>query len=296
MVWMATTADRRASPGALWPDVRSVIVLGLNYGPDHDPLAILAKRERAAISVYAKGDDYHELIKSRLKSVARWLVAQCRRRGESVRRYRSGDGEAAGGTRRARLAGQAHQSGVAPVRLLAVSWLDLHHARSAGRPSPSRTTAAAAAPVSTFVRPRRFPHLTGWMRGAAFRISPSSTRDRSRASYVRSWAIASMAATIVSPSVRGTNSRCKAARRNSPRATRCARRRSRELAAPRRCAIPRAVLQDLDQAHRPRSFRTQCADRHRQFGRCRRSRAKPSACSTMLRRWCAAPRSGRCRG
>ena len=74
MVWMATTADRRASPSALWPDVRSVIVLGLNYGPDHDPLAILAKRDRAAISVYAKGDDYHELIKSRLKNVARWLV------------------------------------------------------------------------------------------------------------------------------------------------------------------------------------------------------------------------------
>ena len=74
MVWMATTADRRASPSALWPDVRSMIVLGLNYGPDHDPLAILAKRERAAISVYAKGDDYHELVKSRLKTVARWLV------------------------------------------------------------------------------------------------------------------------------------------------------------------------------------------------------------------------------
>jgi epoxyqueuosine reductase len=75
MVWMATTAERRASPGALWPDVRSVIVLGLNYGPDHDPLAILAKHDRAAISVYAKGDDYHDLIKSRLKEVARWLVA-----------------------------------------------------------------------------------------------------------------------------------------------------------------------------------------------------------------------------
>src|SRR5476651_1692296 len=75
MVWMATTAARRGSASALWPDVRSVIMLGMNYGPDEDPLALLATRGRAAISVYAKGDDYHDLIKSRLKDVARWLVA-----------------------------------------------------------------------------------------------------------------------------------------------------------------------------------------------------------------------------
>jgi epoxyqueuosine reductase len=66
MVWMASTAQRRASPAALWPDVRSVVMLGMNYGPDDDPLAILEHRERAAISVYAKGDDYHELVKARL--------------------------------------------------------------------------------------------------------------------------------------------------------------------------------------------------------------------------------------
>ncbi len=75
MVWMANTAERRASPSALWPDVRSVIMLGMNYGPDEDPLAILKRKDRAAISTYAKGDDYHELIKARLKDVARWLVA-----------------------------------------------------------------------------------------------------------------------------------------------------------------------------------------------------------------------------
>jgi epoxyqueuosine reductase len=75
MAWLAATAERRASPSALWPDVRSIIMLGMNYGPDTDPLAILKARDRAAISVYAKGDDYHELIKSRLKSLARWLTA-----------------------------------------------------------------------------------------------------------------------------------------------------------------------------------------------------------------------------
>ncbi len=74
MAWMAATAERRSSPAALWADVRSVIMLGLNYAPDQDPLAILAQRDRAAISAYAKGDDYHELIKKRLKELARWLV------------------------------------------------------------------------------------------------------------------------------------------------------------------------------------------------------------------------------
>lgn len=76
MVWMAETAGRRASPLMLWPDVRSVIMLGMNYGPDEDPLAILKERTRAAISVYAQGDDYHDVIKKRLKEVARWLVAE----------------------------------------------------------------------------------------------------------------------------------------------------------------------------------------------------------------------------
>jgi epoxyqueuosine reductase len=75
MGWMATTAERRGSPRALWPDVRSVIMLGMNYGPDRDPLAILQEPVRGAISVYAQGDDYHELIKARLKQLARWLTA-----------------------------------------------------------------------------------------------------------------------------------------------------------------------------------------------------------------------------
>lgn len=76
MDWLATTAERRSSPLALWPEARSVIMLGLNYGPDENPLAVLAQRSQAAISVYAKGDDYHELIKKKLKEIARWLVGQ----------------------------------------------------------------------------------------------------------------------------------------------------------------------------------------------------------------------------
>ena len=75
MDWLAQNPERRADPRALWPDVRSVIMLGINYGPDDDPLAILTQRANGAISVYAQGDDYHELIKKRLKALARWLVA-----------------------------------------------------------------------------------------------------------------------------------------------------------------------------------------------------------------------------
>ena len=75
MDWLAATAARRTDPQALWPDARSVIMLGLNYGPDRDPLDILKQRSQGAISVYAQGDDYHGLIKSRLKAIARWLVA-----------------------------------------------------------------------------------------------------------------------------------------------------------------------------------------------------------------------------
>jgi epoxyqueuosine reductase len=75
MDWLAANPERRADPRVLWPGVRSVIMLGVNYGPDEDPLDILQQRTRGAISVYAQGDDYHDVIKKRLKALARWLVA-----------------------------------------------------------------------------------------------------------------------------------------------------------------------------------------------------------------------------
>ncbi|MBB5048430.1 epoxyqueuosine reductase [Rhodopseudomonas rhenobacensis] len=76
MDWLANHRDRRADPRVLWPQARSVIMLGMNYGPDADPRAILGAHGQGAISVYAQGDDYHELIKPRLKQLARWLIAQ----------------------------------------------------------------------------------------------------------------------------------------------------------------------------------------------------------------------------
>jgi epoxyqueuosine reductase len=75
MDWLALSPERRTDPRGLWANVRSVIMLGVNYGPDEDPLQILEKRTCGAISAYAQGDDYHDVIKKRLKALARWLVA-----------------------------------------------------------------------------------------------------------------------------------------------------------------------------------------------------------------------------
>jgi len=70
MGWMAETLERRVTPQAMWPGARTAIVLAMNYGPDHDPLAVLEKTDRAAISVYAQNRDYHDIIKGRLKQIA----------------------------------------------------------------------------------------------------------------------------------------------------------------------------------------------------------------------------------
>ena len=76
MDWMAVTRDRRSHPNAMWPAARSAVVLGLNYGPDADPRQQLEDPTRAAISVYAQGDDYHEVIKGRLKDLGGWTQAR----------------------------------------------------------------------------------------------------------------------------------------------------------------------------------------------------------------------------
>jgi epoxyqueuosine reductase len=76
MGWMAERMGWRGDPSALWPAARSVVMLAEPYTPDHDPLAVLEQRDRAAVSVYAQNRDYHDIVKKRLKRVGRWLVAQ----------------------------------------------------------------------------------------------------------------------------------------------------------------------------------------------------------------------------
>jgi epoxyqueuosine reductase len=76
MGWMAERMQWRGNPASLWPAARSVIMLAESYTPDHDPLEILGHPDRGAISVYAQGRDYHDVVKSRLKAVGRWLIEQ----------------------------------------------------------------------------------------------------------------------------------------------------------------------------------------------------------------------------
>jgi epoxyqueuosine reductase len=76
MIWMESRADQRAAPVGLWPDVRSVIALGMSYAPAEDPLKLAEVPDAGRISVYAQGADYHDLVKRKLKELARWLVAR----------------------------------------------------------------------------------------------------------------------------------------------------------------------------------------------------------------------------
>lgn len=74
MIWMESRADERASPQTLWPEARSVIMLGMSYAPARDPFALEKLPDRGRISVYAQGKDYHDVVKKALKRTARWLV------------------------------------------------------------------------------------------------------------------------------------------------------------------------------------------------------------------------------
>ncbi|MFX0542302.1 tRNA epoxyqueuosine(34) reductase QueG [Roseovarius sp. S4756] len=76
MGWLAERSHWRGNPEALWPEARSVIMLGESYTPQHDPLEILTHPDKAAISVYAQNKDYHDLVKKRLKRLARWLISE----------------------------------------------------------------------------------------------------------------------------------------------------------------------------------------------------------------------------
>jgi epoxyqueuosine reductase len=76
MGWLAGTAERRGDPRALWPEARTVVVLGVNYGPEDDPLALAGDPALGAVSVYARGRDYHDTLKRRLKELAGWIDQQ----------------------------------------------------------------------------------------------------------------------------------------------------------------------------------------------------------------------------
>ncbi len=73
MEWLHARADQRASPSTLWPEVRSILMLGQNYGPDENPLPQLDQRDTGYVSIYARRDDYHDVMKGRLKRLGQWI-------------------------------------------------------------------------------------------------------------------------------------------------------------------------------------------------------------------------------
>jgi epoxyqueuosine reductase len=82
MDWLAEKSDWRADPRNLWPEVRSIVLLGMNYGPQGDPLATLAQKSAGNISVYARHRDYHDVVKGKLKQLAGFLLKQAKQAGE----------------------------------------------------------------------------------------------------------------------------------------------------------------------------------------------------------------------
>ena len=70
MAWLNERSEWRSNPTALWPEAKSIIMLAMNYGPDHDPLEDLSKHDKGLLSVYAANRDYHDLIKGKLKQIA----------------------------------------------------------------------------------------------------------------------------------------------------------------------------------------------------------------------------------
>lgn len=85
MGWMAERMGWRGDPAALWPEAQSVVMLAELYTPEGDPLAVLDQRDRAAVSVYAQGRDYHDLVKKRLKRLGRWLLETAPESGHQIK-------------------------------------------------------------------------------------------------------------------------------------------------------------------------------------------------------------------
>jgi epoxyqueuosine reductase len=197
MDWMAATAARRGSPSSLWPQVRSVIMLGLNYSQGGDPLAILRYRDRGAISVYAQGDDYHEIIKPRLKALARWLTAQA---GGDVQAGMKVFVDTAAVMEKllaaaAGLAGRASTpTRLARIRIMAV--LARSSPRSSFRRMCRRRTTRQLPRLPGHLPDRSVPRALPARCAPQPPISPSSTKGQSRASCAPRSATASTAATI----------------------------------------------------------------------------------------------------
>ena len=294
MAWLAANPERRADPRTLWSDVRSIVMLGVNYGPDEDPLQILTRRDRGAISTYARGDDYHELIKSRLKALARWMVANA---GGDVKVFvdtaavmEKPLSEAAG------LGWQGKHTNLVSREF--GSWLflgsifttlDLPRDASDENHCGSCRACLDACPTDAFPSPYRLDarrcisYLTIEHKGPI-------PREFRKAIGNRIYGCDDCLAVCPWNKFAQQGREMKLRAREELRAPSLA-----DLSRLDDAAFRALVFQIAGEADRPRPLHPQCADRHRQLQRRRTRRSTPNACSTTRARWCGARRPGRSR-
>ena len=235
MEWMVERADQRADPAILWPGVRSIVMLGMNYGPEADPLALLALKDRGAIAAYAQRRDYHDVVKGKLKELGGYLSAKGDVRVkvfvdtapvmEKPLAAASGLGWQGKHTV---LISREHGNWLLLGAIYTSADLVPDSAESDHCGSCRRCLDIC--PTAAFPTPR-----TNSMRGAASPTSPSSTKGRSRPNSARPSATASSVATIASPSAPGTSSPPPPRRRASAR-------------GPTSLRLPLAELARLDDA------------------------------------------------
>ena len=204
MGWLADTRDRRITPSAMWPEARSAVIFGCNYGPDHDPMENLSAASSANISVYARGRDYHDVLKGRLKQLAGRLAS---RTGWQVKVFvDTAPLMEKPLAARAGLGWQGKHTNL--VSRDYGSWLFLGTILTDGLLPLMRLRLMPAGlvhPVLISARQTPFLPLTSWMRGAVSLISPLNLMAISRVNSDAPWATACLAVMTVWRSARGTN-------------------------------------------------------------------------------------------
>ena len=206
------TQARRADPRKLWPEALSILLLGMNYAPPSDPLAALAQKSAANISVYARNRDYHDLIKGRLKQLASWFAAAAQRAGVQAPEFKVFvDTAPVMEKPLAQAAGVGWQG--KHTNLVSREWgswlfLGSIFTTLPLAPDPPERDHCGSCQACLDICPTKaFPRPYALDARRCISIRPLSTRVTSRRNSGRLSAIAFTAATIASPSAHGINLR-----------------------------------------------------------------------------------------